>query len=220
MKIAYLDPVGPEHKIEGFLNPILKYLDDVIEVDYYTLKKGGSNLEIESEEKSAIIEILSELKELENLGYDGAVIGCFYDPGLEVARHELKKMVVSGPFEASTNIAFSKGHQIGIIAGHILHKIRIEEIIKESIYEENRFVIEVLEMTVDEMLINPVLTEKKMKEAAFKVKSKGVDAIIPGCTIELGRHELLRKIVDIPVIDPVLSSILHVQNLINTSNVF
>lgn len=57
------------------------------------------------------------MKSAEKEGYDAAVIGCFYDPGLMEAREILDKMVVTAPAEASMHIAATMGHKFSIIVG-------------------------------------------------------------------------------------------------------
>ena len=43
--------------------------------------------------------ILKIIKEAEKENFEGAIIGCFYDPGLREAREIAEKLVVAAPAE-------------------------------------------------------------------------------------------------------------------------
>ena len=62
------------------------------------------HMEYEFYENIAVHKIVWEIVDAENSGYDAAIIGCFYDPGLMESR-ELVKMPVIGVCEASLSLA-------------------------------------------------------------------------------------------------------------------
>ena len=64
-----------------------------------------------------LVDILHLVREAERQGFDAAVIGCFYDVGLQAAREVAERMAVVAPCEAATRIAATLGDRFSIIVG-------------------------------------------------------------------------------------------------------
>ena len=47
------------------------------------------------------------IKNLEGKGYDAAIIGCFYDPGLLAAREITNRIIITAPVEESLHVVAS-----------------------------------------------------------------------------------------------------------------
>jgi allantoin racemase len=95
LKILFLGI--PTEKLKGLAEPSTK-------IEGVRFDSRVPHLEYEFYENIAAREVVRETVEAEKRGYDAAVIGCFYDPGLNEAR-ELVEMPVVGVCEASLSLA-------------------------------------------------------------------------------------------------------------------
>ena len=86
MKILWINPVGTA----DFDAPIGEFLSGAktpgTEIDVVSLPRGPLHLEYHYYEALILADTLHEIRRAELAGYDAAVIGCFYDPGLREAR--------------------------------------------------------------------------------------------------------------------------------------
>jgi allantoin racemase len=62
-------------------------------------------------------DVLHTLMDAEKNGYDAAIVGCFFDPGLQEAREVTTKMAVAAPVESAMHIASTLGCAFSIIVG-------------------------------------------------------------------------------------------------------
>lgn len=85
------------------------------EVSVVDVDNGVHSIESAYEELLSAPETIMRIQALENEGCDGAIIGCFGDPGLEAAR-ELVRIPVIGPGEASLLLAAQLSHRIGVLS--------------------------------------------------------------------------------------------------------
>ena len=115
MRIAYIDPVGPKGAYYFIKNELERFVDQGNNVDFFCLKRGPDNLEYRYYEALIIPDLIHLLLDLEGKGYDAAIIGCFFDPGLDVAKEMLRK-----------------GAEIDFVAGVTkLPKAKVKELQKE-----------------------------------------------------------------------------------------
>lgn len=136
MRIAYVVP-GPMSKGPMGLKEVQRrerllneWAFEGTEVNVRDVATGPSSIESAYEEAQSIPATLDLVMQVEQEGYDAAIIGCFGDPGLEAAR-ELVDMPVVGPCESSLLLAAGLGHKFSVltiydslIAGqeHLAHK--------------------------------------------------------------------------------------------------
>lgn len=76
--------------------------------------QGPSSIESAAEECLAVPGLLDALPQLEE-EFDGVIVGCFGDPGLEAAR-EMVRIPVIGPGQAALHLASQLGDTFGILA--------------------------------------------------------------------------------------------------------
>ncbi len=115
-RILYIDPVGKGLVEEGFqfLTP---HKREETELKMITLPRGPEHLEYRYYEALVLVDILHLIKEAERAGFDAAIIGCFYDVGLQAAREVAERIPVVAPCEASTHIAATLVDKFSIIVG-------------------------------------------------------------------------------------------------------
>ena len=101
MKLLWINPVGTSL----FDAPIQEFLEKAkaegTELHTVSLSRGPSHLEYHYYEALVLADTLHEVRRAEVEGYDAAVIGCFYDPGLMEAREITERLVVTAPAEAA-----------------------------------------------------------------------------------------------------------------------
>ena len=115
-KILYIDPVGVEVVAEG-LQFLTSHKQAGTELTMVNLPRGPEHLEYRYYEALVLVDILHLIKEAERQCFDAAVIGCFYDVGLQAAREVAERMPVVAPCEASTHLAATLGDKFSIIVG-------------------------------------------------------------------------------------------------------
>lgn len=215
-KIIYIDPVGPEIACPGIIDNLGDIKNSETNLDFTHLDSGPSNLEYRYSEALVVPGLLNKIKKLEKEGYDGAIIGCFYDPGLYEAREILNQMVVTAPAEASMHIGAVLGHRFSVLVGRRKWIPRITENISKYGITGKFASFKSLEMGVDDFQGNKEITLAQMEKLAREaVEEDGAEVIILGCTMQFGYYQKLQEAVGVPVIDPVIAALKHAEMLIS-----
>ena len=116
-RILYINPIGsPE-----FDKEIYNFLEDGkrqdTEVTITSLAKGPPHIEYHYYEILVLADTLHKVRLAEKEGYQGAIIGCFYDLGLREAKEIANNLMVTALCEASLHIAVTLGNRFSIIVG-------------------------------------------------------------------------------------------------------
>jgi allantoin racemase len=101
-------------------------MQESTEVRLVALTRGPTHLRYRCYEALALVDILSLVRDAEEKAFDAAIIGCFFDTGLQQAREIAQRMVVVGPCEASVHIASKLCDRFSIIVGSRKSIARIE----------------------------------------------------------------------------------------------
>lgn len=213
-KILWVNPVGTD----AFDGPIYDYLctakNEETSIDVVSLEKGPQHLEYYYYETLVLPDTLKKIKQAENDGYDAAVIGCFYDPGLLEAREIVNNMVVTAPAEASMHIASTLGHKFSIIVGRNKWIPKMMENVVKCGFKDKFASFKSVGLGVYDFHKDEKLTSKLLKEAAKEaVEKDGAEVIILGCTIQFGFYQELEDYVGVPVIDAVLAPLKYAEFL-------
>jgi allantoin racemase len=214
-RILYINPLGSDE----FDKPILDFLEkgkrDETEVAVESLSKGPEHVEYRYYESLVIPEMLHRIKRAENDGYDGAIIGCFYDPGLYAAKEITSRMVVTAPAEAAMLIASTLGYRFSIIVGRYSWVTIMEENVVKYGFERRLASFKWLDLGVLDFHRDEEETKKRMRKLAKEAVEKDrAEVVILGCTIEFGFYEELQNELGVPVLDAVLSSLKYAEFLI------
>ena len=182
------------------------------EVDVVSLARGTRHTEYQFYETLVMPDILHRLKRAEKEGYDGAVLGCFYDPGLRVAREITDRMVVAAPAEASMLIAAALGHRFSILVGRKKWIPRMHENVVNYGLEKRLASFESVDLGVEDFQKDTQETERRLTEAARRaIEEKLAEVIILGCGLQYGFYEVLQRKLGVPVIDVVLAALKHAE---------
>lgn len=218
-KILYIDPIGKEFEEPEIVEYLQKFTE--YKLDYTSLEKGGSNLEYMYSKALTIPQILQKVKWAENNGYDGGIIGCFYDPGLYEAREITDSLTVVAPGESSMNISLSLGDRFSIIAGSEKFIPIITENMKRYGHLDKLVSVKVVDLSVEAYREDLELTEKRIMEKGKEaVDEDRAEVLLLGCTAQYGIYEKIQEYTNVPVLDPIISPLKYCEFLINLKRNF
>jgi len=124
------------------------------------------HLEYHYYEALVLTDILHQIKQAEYDGYDAAVIGCFYDPGLREAREIVENLVVTAPAEAAMHIATTLGHTFSVLVGRKKWIPKMHENVVKYGFSDQLASFKPLEMGVYDFQKDPAETAQRMRAAA------------------------------------------------------
>lgn len=218
MKIAYLDPVPEAVALPLFLDELEKYAGKNTEVSYHTLKTGSDNYEYETFEAYMIPHILNKIRELEAEGYDGCIIGCFYDPAIEAAKEICTRMVVTGAAQGAITLVSQLAKRFSIMIPRDKNYTHMVEMVHKYAEPHRLASVRVLNIKVLD-LQNSDHTERRMEEEmAAAIKEDKAEAMVLACTMEVGKYHELQEKFAIPVIDPAIAGLKLAEYLIECRN--
>ena len=145
---------------------------------------------------------------VEREGFDALAIGCFYDTALHDAREVSGGMVVTAPCAASCEIAASLANRFGIIVGRRKWVHQMHATVREHGHEHRLSGFYHVELGVNDFQRDHAETERRLTEAGRKaVEQDFAEAVILGCTTEIGFYRDLEKRLGVPVIDPSIAAL-------------
>lgn len=206
LKILFINPVGTDAFDKHTSKAINEIKRSDVKAKVVHLKRGPVHLEYHYYEHINMEEALKWVKWAEKEGYNAAIIGCFYDPGLREAR-ELVSIPVVGVAEATMHVAATLGHKFSIIVGRRKHVPKMEDNVHLYGLEKKLASFRILNFTVPMMIKEPEkLKAAILKEAKKAVDEDGAEVIVLGCTGESGFMKELMAKIKAPVLDPVVVS--------------
>jgi allantoin racemase len=220
-RILFINPVGTDM----FDAPVKEILDvekmPDTEVDVVSLKRGPQHLEYHYYEALVMMDTLNVIKQGEKDGYDAAVIGCFYDPGLREAREITDRMVVTAPAEACMHIATTLGDKFSVIVGRQKWVPAMKENVYKYGFGDKLASFKPVALGVHDFHRDERETERLLKEAAKEaVEMDKAEVIILGCTIQFGFYKELQEYAGVPVIDAILAPLKYAEFLIEIGQKF
>lgn len=184
--------------VKGYLESI-KAPD--VEVEVASVKRGPSSIETFYDEAFALPGILKLVDEWKSR-CDAIVINCFADPAVHAAR-ELTDIPVVGPAAASMSLALTLGHRFGVVSTFNNSGPWIE-LQARTLGVEDRLAGAVgVDIPVLELGDDLGKTARYLLDAANDlIASKGAEVIILGCTGMAPVAAMIRKELDVPVVEP------------------
>lgn len=206
LRILFINPAGHGDWDEHMREVIQAVKRPDVEAKVVHLSKGPRHLEYDYYHHIIMDELLQVIMKAEKDGYDAAIIGCFDDPGLRVAR-ELVAMPVLGPAETCTHVAATLGHRFSIIIGRRKYLPRMEDMVNSYGIGEKLASFRIIDFTVPEMAAEPErLQEAICKEAQKAIEEDRAEVIVLGCTMESGFMNKLIQELKVPVLDAVVTT--------------
>lgn len=185
-------------------------------VDITDIKEGPSSIESAYEEYLSIPETVLQVVRAEKEGYNGVILGCFGDPGLDALR-EMVKIPVVGPGETSMLIAAMLGHRFSIVT--VMNSVvpTLEKLAKITGIEGKLASVRSANIPVLELNKNIEVSKQKMiAEAEIAKKNDRADVIILGCMSMafLNVSEEIQEKIGIPVVNPAIVSLKVLEGLV------
>lgn len=153
-------------------------------------------------EKIAKPKIIELAKEFEREGVDAIIISCAADPGVKEVRKEVSVPVI-GAGSAASSLALAYGEKVGVLNLTKETPVVIRKILGDHLVAEDhpKGVMNTLDL-MTELGKNAAIT------AAKRLKEKGVDVILLGCTgmSTIKIAPILEERIGIPIIDPVIAA--------------
>jgi allantoin racemase len=183
-----------------------------ITVDCVEVDAGPASIECAFEVALAAPGTIAKVIDAEKHGIDAVVIDCMADPGLVGAR-EAVAIPVLGAGQTAMHVAAMLGHRFSVVT--VLKRLRsqFEQAaatfgLGGKLASVRAIGIPVLDLERD----LPATERALVAEAERAVLDDGADTIVFGCTGIMGcaaavREGLLRRGVDIPVVDPIPTAV-------------
>lgn len=171
-------------------------------VEVRSLRRGPHHLEFHYYGALVMLDTLHLLRAAEGEGFDAAVVGCFYDPGVKEARELLDRMPVVFPAEACLYLAATMADRFSILVGRRKWIPAMREAVERYGLGGRLASFKTLELGVRDFQRDRSETARRMTAAAEQAVSEdGAEAIVLGCTMEFGFFRELQERVGVPVLD-------------------
>ena len=210
-KLMYLNPVGTPDYDQVFADMARRVKLPGTEVHVTSLQPGaGAFTHIEYRSYQAVVSagIVRAARAAAAAGFDALAIGCFYDTALHDAREVSGDMVVTAPCSASLEIAASLANRFGIIVGRRKWVHQMNATARDNGMVERLSGFYAVDLGVDDFQTDHAETERRLTEAGRKaIEEDYAEAIILGCTLEIGFHDRLSDALGVPVIDPSIAAL-------------
>ena len=211
LKIMYLRPVGVSANNEVFAELARSCKLPGTEVHIASLSdRDGKFSHIEFRSYEAVVSrgIVRATWAAAQLGFDALAIGCFYDTALHAAREISGGMAVTAPCIASCEIAAGLSTRFGIIVGRRKWVNQMSAVVKGHGFGPKLAAFETVELGVNDFLTDHQETERRLIAAGRRlVDAHHAEAVILGCTREIGFYRKVEKELKVPVIDAAAAAI-------------
>lgn len=212
LKIMYLSPVGNRGADDGIFAGMAKaHKLPGTEVHIASLPDNdGAFTHIEFRSYEAIVTrgIVRAARAAAREGFDAFVIGCFYDTGLQDAREISGDMIVTAPCQSSCEIASTLANRFGVIVGRRKWVHQMQTTVHEHGHRDRLSGFYHVELGVNDFQRDHAETNRRLTEAGRKaVEEDFAEALILGCTLEVGFYRELSQALGVPVIDPSIAAL-------------
>jgi allantoin racemase len=211
LKIMLLNPVGDPGYDQFFADSLRPYLRPGTELHVSSLppEDGAfTHIEYRAYEGRVTGGIVRAARAAAREGFDAFVIACFYDTALQDAREVSGNMIVTAPCAASCEIAASLSNHFGIIVGRRKWVAQMGATVREYGHGDRLTGFYAVELGVVDFQKDHAETERRLLAAGRKaVEQDYAEALILGCTLEIGFHKRLEEELGVPVIDPAIAAV-------------
>jgi allantoin racemase len=211
MKVMFHNPVGHAGYDALFADAIAAHKSPGTEVHVTSLPPGDgafTHIEYRAYEGRVTTGIIRAARAAAREGFDAFVIGCFYDTALHEAREVSGDMIVTAPCIASCEIAASLANTFGVIVGRRKWVGQMQATVMDYGHRDRLTGFYHVELGVTEFQQDHAETNRRLVEAGRRaVEEDYAEALILGCTLEIGFHRALSDQLGVPVIDPSLAAL-------------
>jgi allantoin racemase len=211
LRIMFHNPVGHAGYDQLFADMVAAHRQPGTEVHVTSLPpEDGAFTHIEYRTYEGLVTggVVRAARAAAREGFDAFVIACFYDTALHDAREISGEMVVTAPCIASCEIASSLSNRFGVIVGRRKWVAQMQATVHEYGYGSRLAGFYHVELGVNEFQQDHAETERRLIAAGRKaVDEDYAEALILGCTLEVGFHREISETLGVPVIDPSIAAL-------------
>jgi allantoin racemase len=184
-----------------------------VEITVREVEAGPASIESAYEEYLSLPQTAAVMTELEQDGFDAAILGCFGDPCLDALYEVTTRLIVVGPGAASFHLAAMLSDRFGIVTidQGVVGPIRRQ--VANSGLSMKLAGIAVVDTPVLELAGNADATITRTAAAAARLVEQGAEAVVLGCMsmafMDLG--PLIQAQVGVPVVNPVQAGLVLAQ---------
>lgn len=201
-RILWVNPVGTDTFDADTRELIDAIRRPAFEPVVRSLTVGPPHLEYHTYEHEALGPMLEFVREADRDGFDGAVIGCFYDGGLRELR-EIARMPITGMAEAALAVAATMGHRFSIIVGRRKWIPKMTDNAVLYGHERRLASCRSVEMGIPEAAADPEgFLDACIREARRAVEEDGAEVVVLSEIANPAFWERCRREVDFPIVDP------------------
>jgi allantoin racemase len=178
------------------------------------LARGPRHLEYHYYEALVVPDLIHAVKRAEHEGFDAAVIGCFYDLGLQEAREIVEGMPVTAPCESSVLIACSLGHRFSVVVGRRKWIPQMHDTVVRYGLAQRLASFRAVDLGVPQFHADEAETARRLRAAGRRaVEEDGAEVVILGCTAARGFFRELQEELGVPVLDAQASALAYADFL-------
>jgi len=185
-------------------------------IDIVDIDKGPRSIESSYEEYLSVPETVKKAVQAEKDGYDGIILGCFGDPGLEALR-EMVRIPVVGPGETAMQVASLLGRRFSIVTVMDSVVPSLERLAGMVGLARKLASVRAINIPVLALQKDPALTTGRMIEESRKAMLEDrADVIILGCMSMafMEVSERMRESLGVPVVNPAVVSLKVLEGLV------
>lgn len=217
--ILYIVPVNVDGEIVE--RDVVEAARPENEVTLVGLDRGPRHLEYHYYETLVLPDIVHLIIDAERRGFDAAIIGCFYDLGLQEGREVAERMVVTAPCEASSLLAASLGSTFSIIVGRRKWIPQMRNTVRAYGLESRLASFRALDLGVLDYHADERETERRFSDAGRRaIDEDGAEVLVLGCTASAGFFARLQETLGVPVIDSAIAAVKQAEHLIELRDRF
>jgi len=220
-KILWINPIATDQFDSAIRNNLNTEKMPDTQVEVVSLKRGPMHLEYHYYGALVLPDTLHLVKKAEIEGFDAAIIGCFYDPGLREAREITDRMVVTAPAEASIHLATTLGDRFSIIVAAQKSVPAMRENVCKYGFGEKFASFKSIDLGVLDFHKDEAGTANRIKQAAeVAVEQDKAEVIILGCGLMFNFYKDLQAHLGVPVIDAIIAPLKYAEFLVEVNQKF
>lgn len=210
MKILCINPNSSQEVTEAIDNICKHYALPNTEVETKCIEEAPSSIESYLDASLSTPYLIKRFKKWEEQ-YDGFIIACHSDMGVDLLR-ELTAKPVIGIGEASMLFASILGHKFSILSLKRKAVPKKEDLVKKYGLDNRCASIRATGLGVIGNYKEK--RDKLMREGIKAVKEDGAEVLILGCAGMTGLDKEIENKAGVPVIDGVVSALMIIESLI------
>lgn len=188
------------------------------QLDAWDCPGGPPSIESLTEEYQSIPSTIERAVAAEKAGYDGILLGCYADPGIDALR-EMLTIPVAGPFESSVGAALTMGYRFSIVTATPEMVPMLEEMVRSKGVASHRLSsVRAIDMDILSFGQQPELLLQRVSEESKRCLTHDrADCVILGC-ISLAFSGADREIshqLGVPCINPITTALKMAESFVS-----